>query len=71
MARIEESLNHVDAALKRLEGSVTKATAKPASERPAEALDSRLVALAERVDTALASARAARAALDDDTLGNR
>lgn len=69
MARIEESLDRVDAALSRLEVSMTKPTAKPAAERSAGDRDGRLEALAARVDRALASARAARAALDEDTGG--
>lgn len=62
MAGIDESLDRVDAAMKRLElGLAKSATASPAD---AAVIERKLDALSARVERALSTARAARAALE-------
>ncbi len=59
MSRIDETLSRIDAQVSRLEAAATRGGMEPDVQRIAVAID----ALLERVEAALAKARAVEAAL--------
>jgi hypothetical protein len=60
MSRIDETLSRIDAQVSRLEAAAARGGAQPDVQRIAVAID----ALLERVEAALAKARAVEAALE-------